>query len=407
MRKIIIPGLLIFLVCTLLSCTGSQEPQVLTIENSASLNSQLPFLYTDNTGQLYLNWVEPGSDENEHKLLFSKFENDGWSSPQEIIRSSDWFVNWADFPSLIGYNGNPLAAHQLRKTPGSPYSYEIDLTIQTQSSWGATFTPHLDNTATEHGFVSMTPMNDHSFLAIWLDGRQTEERSDEDYFNLDKAMTLRSATIDTGGSVTNRELIDDSVCDCCPTSMVMTDEGPVAAYRNRTDDEIRDIFVSRYIDGSWTTPDAVYNDNWKIGACPVNGPKLSSDGSTVGLAWYTAADGIPAVKVARSSDYGATFGDPVTIHNGSTLGRVDVVIAGSETAYVSEINKRGEYHHLTVHRVSFDTGELRSFEVAKVSGSRNSGFPQMEWRNDELVFAWTEVAEDNTTSLKTARLKNL
>jgi len=407
MTKNILVVSAVALAFALTCCTQIGEPEVLELDNPATINSQLPFLSTDNTGQLYFSWVEPGNSEIEYRLLYSKLMENGWTDPSEIQKSEEWFVNWADFPSVVAHNGNAMAAHQLRKIPGNTYSYEIDITTRTNDEWNTPFTLHKDSTATEHGFVSMTALNDELFMAVWLDGRQTEDRSDEEYFNMDKAMSLRSAIINTDGSVNERLLIDDTVCDCCPTSMVMTTNGPVAAYRDRTDEEIRDIFVTRYIDGNWTSPTAVHNDSWKIGACPVNGPKLSARGSNVGIAWYTAADGESAVKVAYSSDSGETFGDPVIINKRSTVGRVDIAMDETGQAYVSEINKRGEQHYLTVHKVNFNTTEYESYEVAPINGSRSSGFPQMEMRNEELILAWTDIAEDKTTRLKTVRLNNL
>jgi len=65
-------------------------------------------------------------------------------------------------------------------------------------------------------------------------------------------------------------------------------EGPIVAYRDRSDTEIRDIYVSRSVGSNWSQPVAVHRDNWQIAACPVNGPALSADGTAVALAWFTA-----------------------------------------------------------------------------------------------------------------------
>ena len=37
-----------------------------------------------------------------------------------------------------------------------------------------------------------------------------------------------------------------------------------------------------------TATTAVYNDGWKIAACPVNGPAVAANGKRVALAWFTA-----------------------------------------------------------------------------------------------------------------------
>ena len=107
--------------------------------------------------------------------------------------------------------------------------------------------------------------------------------------------------------------IDLRVCECCPTSAAVTADGPIVAYRNRSDDETRDIYVSRLENGAWTEPRAVHADGWKINACPVNGPMLSARGRDVAIAWFTARDDQPRTFVAFSQDAGRTFGAPIRL----------------------------------------------------------------------------------------------
>jgi hypothetical protein len=68
-------------------------------------------------------------------------------------------------------------------------------------------------------------------------------------------------------------LIDDRACECCATTAAVTSDAPIA-FRNRTEDEIRDIYVPRFVNGKGTEPVAVHRDNSHIVACPVNGPAL-------------------------------------------------------------------------------------------------------------------------------------
>ena len=51
----------------------------------------------------------------------------------------------------------------------------------------------------------------------------------------------------------------------------MTADGPVVVYRDRSEQEIRDISIVRLHDGKWSQPSSVFEDNWKINGCPVNG----------------------------------------------------------------------------------------------------------------------------------------
>ena len=101
----------------------------------------------------------------------------------------------------------------------------------------------------EHGFVSMLPYNNDSFFVTWLDGRTLVGVPKEN-----EQMTLRAAFIDAEGEITNDILLDDKTCECCNTAATMTANGPIVAYRDRSDTEIRDISIVRFVNGNWTGP---------------------------------------------------------------------------------------------------------------------------------------------------------
>ncbi len=397
--------LLPFLIALLISCTTQNSGRQQTIPSPAQEHSEIPYLSKDDTGTLFLSWVEPSSREGYVKQMYSVLDRDRWTSPSQIAQSDSWFVNWADYPTILGKNGKAIAAHQLYKIPGNTYSYNVNIMFSSGGSWTGPVIPHEDSTATEHGFVSMIPWKSDRVFAIWLDGRQTHNRADEEYHDIEKAMTLRSAVINNHGKINEKHQIDDTVCDCCQTALVSTAKGPVAAYRDRTGDEIRDIYVSRYADGSWSDPRPVYRDNWKIGACPVNGPALASKDSLVVIAWYTAAGDTATVKAAYSRDYGKTFSSPYTIDKGDTQGRVDVAISDSNTVYISTLgNTNVDKSHLLLTRLSLDNGSQEVFNIAPMNDSRRSGFPQMEYQDGRLVFAWTHIGNDGKTRVKTSML---
>ncbi|MDZ7806934.1 MAG: hypothetical protein U5K71_07445 [Gracilimonas sp.] len=271
----------------LAACTTTPETQFKEIPSPAGENSFYPRLFTDNTGTVYMSWMEEDSS-SVTKLKYATFKGDTWSEPVEIAADSTWFVNWADYPAIIARNGKPMAAHWLDKVEGGTYAYHIKMKAYNED-WTNHFTPHTDNTPTEHGFVSMTPATDSSYMALWLDGRNTLDRAVDDYANMDKAMTLRAAHISTSGDIKQDFLIDESVCDCCQTAIVKTEKGFAAAYRNRSPDEIRDIYTTTLVEDKWAEPKPIHNDNWQIAACPVNGPAIDAYQNTVAVAWFTGA----------------------------------------------------------------------------------------------------------------------
>jgi len=435
-------GLLSILLMSFWGCSNTSIEQV-PIDNPSSLKSTFPRLFTDNAGTVHMSWIHKIGEVAELRIATltppsNPDYTDGleWSSYTSVAKSDDWFVNWADFPSVIGLNGAPVAAHWLDKVPGSPYSYHV--TIQpiqdkfqsqiTDSSNGqnvqvefehAAFVPHTDNTNTEHGFVSMQPMDSSTFYAIWLDGRNTGGMDhggmdhgghfmDSDHLDskLATAMTLRGALLGRDGEIIESHLIDNAVCDCCNTSLVKTDRGLIAAYRNRSSDEIRDLYVSRYENGVWDTPNTVHNDGWQIAACPVNGPQLAFHSGVTAALWFTGADNVPRVKLAFSDDYGKTFNEAILLSENQPLGRVDIVMHNEQSAWVSYVERHEDAAKLHIKQVMRNGTIVQALILDEMEASRSGGFPQLSSFGDGLLVAWTEIGERAST-IRTSYIKAL
>jgi hypothetical protein len=257
-------------------------------------------------------------------------------------------------------------------------------------SWSRPVKPHTDDTPTEHGFVSVYAY-DGNAAALWLDGRKTggEHGSDPQA----SGMTLRSAVIDAGNTRHDEQEVDDLICDCCQTDVALTQAGPVAVYRDRTVDEIRDIYVARHLDGSWQPGLPLYDDNWQIAGCPVNGPAITARGSEVAAAWFSVPDGGPAVQLRFSANSAATFGPALKLATDGALGHVDVVMLDDGSAVVSWLQAdKGGRGDLVLRRVTPDGGMGPRIPVA--SGAPARSVPQMAIAGEHLVLVWTEALED-------------
>ena len=210
-------------------------------------------------------------------------------------------------------------------------------------------------------------------------------------------MSLRAAIVDKDGKKINEWELDNRTCDCCQTSAAITANGPVVVYRDRSEDEIRDMSIVRLVNNEWTQPEAIYHDNWKIAGCPVNGPRVVANGNLVAVAWYTVPEGKSKVNVIFSHDGGKAFDNPVQVDEGSAIGRVDIVILDDESVMASWM----EGTTIKAAKVHTDGTKDSSIIIASSSESRSSGFPQMTKSGKELFFAWTD---DTDKVVKVARL---
>ena len=239
-----------------------------------------------------------------------------------------------------------------------------------------------------------------------MDHNEYSMESDNLNTNLATAMTLRGALLGRNGEIIESHLIDKAVCDCCNTSLVKTDRGLIAAYRNRTNEEIRDLYVSRYENGLWDTPNPVHNDGWKIAACPVNGPQLAFHSGVTAALWFTGADNIARVKMAFSDDYGENFSAPILLSENQPLGRVDIVMHNERSAWVSYVERYEEGARLHIKQVMRNGTISQSLILDDMEASRSSGFPQLTSFEDGLLVAWTELGERAST-IRTSYIKGL
>ena len=376
-----------------------------TLDSPAGPNSGEPNLALDARGRVHLSWLERDGDSTALRLAIR--DGSAWSTPVTITSRSDLFVNWADFPSVYVSPSGRLVMHWLQKRAGGKYSY--DVMIRQSADGGTTWSEpkvlHDDNVSAEHGFASFFAADGDSVEAVWLDGRATAGAGHDGHNAARGAMQLGNGRIGPDGGVSPSVMIDSRICDCCQTSAAVTARGPIVVYRDRSDQEIRDISVLRRVDGKWTEPARVHADDWHIEGCPVNGPSVVADGNNVAVAWFTGARDTARVNVAFSSDAGATFTAPVRVDDGNPAGRVDVEFDAMGRALVTWLERVGADGAEVRIKAVTNTGEATPHMVVATSAAaRTSGFPRMVRSGNELVLAWTVPGDTARIHMATARL---
>lgn len=404
-----------FLVACLFFLAACQAPDdatwSLTELPVETQNSGMPNLFVNAEGEATLTWIEQTADTFA-QLKMAQLIDYSWAKPKTIAQGSNWFVNWADFPAFAQFPGSnsPMAAHWLQKRAAGTFDYDVRVAISEDDGqqWSDSFILHRDSIAAEHGFVTLLPIGQDRVFATWLDGRNTKigtpESSTGHGHGGGGAMTLRTAEFDAQGNLYEEQELDARICDCCQTDAVITDQGPIIVYRDRSEQEIRDISIVRKVRGTWSDPQHIGNDHWQINGCPVNGPAIAAYEDQVAIAWFTMAADTAKVQVVFSQDGGASFGMPIHIDAGNPLGRVDIVFTEKDQVLVSYIEDTEENTQVRILPV-FQNGIVGA-AVAEISmnAARKSGFPVLEKLGEAYLLAMTEVM-DEKTQVKTYLLK--
>jgi hypothetical protein len=325
-----------------------------------------PYVVADGNGGFDVSWVDRGAKT----FNLAHFDGKTWSKA-ELIAHGDMLDNKADYPSIAVSGRNVFA--QWRERAGEGRVVRLARSADGGATWSAPVTPH-PIMPREFGFVSMLPLADGTARMAWLDGRRKGETE------------LRAATMTAAGTLGPESVVDSRVCDCCQTSMAMTSRGPQLVYRDRSAKEERDIAVAAPVADA---PSAlVHGDGWHLTGCPVNGPRIDARGAHTAVAWYTAADGKPAVNLAFSRDGGATFNAPIRVDAGHPAGRVDLVLLDDSSAVVTWVETAGQGAQIVARRVKDDGSLDTPLLLGSGASPASIGFPRIAFSKENILAAW-------------------
>jgi hypothetical protein len=336
---------------------------------------------TASGGRAILSWIEGTGPKAS--LRFADQTADGWSPTRVVASGDSLMANSADVPAVVALDEQRRVAAWLQKHGPDPEAYDIRLSWSKDAgrTWSAPVSPHDDDEAVQHGFVSLFPDAKGGVGLVWLDGRALASGSKS------AAMSLRARSYGADGVGGREAVVDPRVCDCCPVSTAVTADGVVAAFRDRSDGEVRDIQVTRLSSGRWLPPVRVGADGWKIEACPVNGPAVSARGRAVAIAWFTVRQGRGRTLVAFSRESGKTFAPAILVDDEQSLGRPQVALLDDGAAAVAWVDFSGERSEFKLRTIA--PSGLRSPPVTVAEGM-GAQHPRLVRAGNDLILAWVE-----------------
>lgn len=344
--------------------------------------------------ELHLAFMRSDAEPSlEHATLpLEDARDEGWSETQRIAGGPRVLVNWADVPAIAETaSGRTVVAwpEYHGDDPAAGYAPRVAAQLD-DGSFGPAWSPDDLRRGPESGFVAFVsaPSGLHMF---WLDGRELGGPG-HGLGPTGGNMQLRSVAIDDEGLQAGpSRVVDDRTCECCKLGVGLLGGQPLAAYRDRSDAEVRDIYVA----GPTIAPTLVARDGWTIAGCPVNGPAVASSRDWIYVAWFTGAQDRSAMYIASASSP-AAWGQAKAFDLGLPGGRVDLIATpdtaggGALVSWVELDAEQPGRAKLLARRVRAD-GELGvPHAVAEFGAARDWGFPRAALLGDEVVWIYTD-----------------
>jgi hypothetical protein len=270
-----------------------------------------------------------------------------------------------------------------------------------------------------HSFHALHAAADGSIYVAWLgkpdgpDSAMVKPAAMTSMAGMDHGSHSASASwitrsTDGGKTWSPRVRVDmGEACPCCRTGLATSNDGTLyMSWRHVYPGSIRDIVVARSSDhgATWSEPVRVHADDWKFDACPHAGPAIATDGDgTLHVTWWTGKEGSAGVFYARSTDGGKTFSPatPLGVAQYSRPAHVQMALASNHRVIVTWDDGTKQVPQVVV-RVSHDGG-AHFGEPSVLSGAdRAATFPVLGVAGDSLSVAWSEVSAESSRAATAA-----
>jgi BNR repeat-like domain len=376
------------LLLTAAIAASGQTLSITPLANPAGSGSTEPAWTVGADESAILSWIERGKDGAE-ALRFAQRRGQTWMETRTVIDHRRFFKHPAEAPAVL-MAGKRWFAHWVEMPNPSSEAEFVYLSSSSDGvSWASPVQAHRDHSQVQHGLASMLAEPDGGVSIFFLESLKGD----------DGPTYLMRSLVDAGGKMVNEERLDADVCSCCPITAVKTAKGVLLAYRDHTQNNIRDISILRFENGKWSAPKTLNADNWQIDACPVNAAAAAANGSRVAVSWYTAAQNSPRVLMALSSDSGATFAKPITVSTARAHGYTSAALDESDNAIVSWIEQGANGSRILARRITAAGAAGPVLEVAK--GDRAAlGYPKLVRAGREIMIAWTAGGKVQTAAIR-------
>ncbi|MEY2940327.1 MAG: hypothetical protein RJA67_12 [Bacteroidota bacterium] len=349
-----------------------------TVSNTANQALDPSFALKSN-GDVVLSWVE----KSANGVLFFRKVNQG---PAEQVPMDKKASTHAEGMPKLAYkaDGTCILLYEMnRPTVASRFNGDLLYAMEVNGVWQKPQYIHQDTAAgLSHSFGKIISLPNGEVGAYWLDVKLGP-----------KGRTLVTASTTPGAGFGEMKILDNQTCECCRIDALADTKGNVEViYRDLNDKGERDMGYIHSSDFGKTYLESVplYEDHWKVNACPHAGPSLVRGSKGLEAAWYTGAEGSSGVKWAYQGS------KKMILHLAGDKIRMPQLASNpkGETALVfAEIKQEGDRYYKQIGFVVKDlSGKLTKSFVS--DPAFDCSYPAIIWGGKSWIIAFEAVKDE-------------
>lgn len=348
----------------------------------------------DSRGRLWmLGKAEQGDGKSLLVLRRSDDAGKSWS-PATVVSQEAAGARGEERPKItFGLNDEMYIVYtRAAANPKLPHEGDVRFvrSLDGGKSFSAPMSVHANSDAIVHAFGSLlVDLKGHVYVA-WLDSRNRETARANKETHRGVSIYYAVST-DAGKSFRGDYRIADHTCECCRLGLALdAKQRPAVMWRHIFEPNIRDHAIATLnVDGKAGAIERASYDDWRIDACPHQGPSFAygSDGRRH-QAWFTVKGEEAGIYYAATGKNGE-LGVPVQLGTHQAK-QAEVAVKGATVAVVWK-QYDGESTAL-VSRISDDNGlTWAQKEIARTRS--DSDRPQLLNGSAGLLVAWHVAGE--------------
>lgn len=272
-------------------------------KNDPSMSYSMPYFTKDNSGSLLITWTEKDESGLINFCLAKSADQGKTWSDKNIIFSSKGIGNSRMMRAklLCKKNGDLVAVFTNRTETNASQgkggrSSSLVYVVSTDQGKNWSSPKNIDNDPTVgivRGFFDAVVLSNDEMAVVYLKDVANSKKHEE--------RDLRIA-ITKNGVFQDEKLIDPVVCDCCPINLTIDSKGYLNVFYRDNIDDIRDMskMVSKDNGATFSSPQNIYADNWKISGCPHNGLASTNTKNGILTTWFSGADKDPGFRLLNA-----------------------------------------------------------------------------------------------------------
>jgi len=358
-----------------------------------------PNLAATHDGRLLLSWVN-SQRGRRHVFQFSSYDlaYQRWRGEPVTVVVGNSLVTQHNRPQMVASHDGALWAQWVQQTGPGRHDVMVSRSGDGGANWSAPQMPYVERAYSEQKQALLWPEAQGIGVA-WMDG------------NVQGEVSLRAARFGADGRRGAEQVLDAEATDCQRPDAALTARGPRLVYgaslvEPGTRDEIRVVGG----DGQgWTAPELLHRDDAAYSDCPVvAGPVMGAHADTVVIAWFSN-DHPMVIRMAVSTDAGATFSAPVELYRGEDAGDPQAVMVDAQQVWVVWEKMRGEDEYsLWLSRYSLDL--QREYERLEITNAAQGdvptlGAPQLALAQGTGYLVWAVKRRDDASSLHGVKIQ--